>query len=233
MFTKTLAFVFFLFGKLSLGALIKIPLRKVPDEEHVRAHLGLGKFADFEGDAQKLYDMQRQRRLIRNRSNSLSDNDSSDESDVIIHDFENAQYYGEIEVGTPGQKFSVIFDTGSSDIWVPSTSCKIGCDGPGEALKLLDPEDAKNAKPKNKFSSSESTSFQEDGRPFVIVYGSGPVSGVFAKDTVRFGDLEVAEQSMGIIKQVAGLGEAYILGAFDGILGLGELGINNVFGFCC
>merc|ERR1711920_324 len=43
-----------------------------------------------------------------------------------IHDFQDASYTGTIAVGTPGQPAEVVFDTGSSNLWVPNTQPQAG-----------------------------------------------------------------------------------------------------------
>lgn len=135
-----------------------------------------------------------------------------DESE-IIKDYANAQYYGTVSIGSPAQDFQVIFDTGSSNLWIP----KVGCTHCGIPIIA----------PKHKYDHSKSSSFAEDGGDFEITYGSGSVSGFFSKDDVTLADdIVVSGQRFAEVQDAGGLGMAYSLGKFDGILGLGFTSIS-------
>lgn len=136
----------------------------------------------------------------------------SDDGSIVINDYENSQYYGEITLGTPEQKFDVIFDTGSADLWVASVNCDSSCGR------------------HNKYDSSKSSSYIANGTTFHIEYGSGPVSGYESVDTLNMGGLVVHDQIFAEVTDVSGLGAAYKMGKFDGILGLafGVLSVNKV-----
>jgi len=136
--------------------------------------------------------------------------ETEDGHSVVISDYQNAQYYGPIEVG--GQTFKVIFDTGSSNLWVPGKECSWH-------TCWLHP----------RYDESKSPDFKKDGRTFQVQYGSGPVKGIFNSDTVKVGDVEVKAASFAEVSTVSfgPLNIAYAMGKFDGLLGLGFKSISQ------
>jgi len=132
---------------------------------------------------------------------------------IVIKDYSNAQYYGEVTIGTPPQKFTVIFDTGSSNLWVPKVACK-NC-----GYWFVHGG-------KSKYDEAKSSSYQRDGGDFHIQYGSGDVRGFFSVDHVTLGDdIVIRDQKFAEVSDAGGLGVGYVMGQFDGILGLGFEGL--------
>ena len=121
---------------------------------------------------------------------------------VTITDFMNAQYFIDITVGTPAQTFTVVPDTGSSNLWLYSKSCwAIPC-----WYHAL-------------YDHKKSSTYESDGEAFDITYGSGSIKGTVSKDTAAITEDITAPMSFGEITGVSGL--AFYTSRMSGILGLG------------
>mmetsp|Transcript_17359 Transcript_17359/g.24397 ORF Transcript_17359/g.24397 Transcript_17359/m.24397 type:complete len:441 (-) Transcript_17359:200-1522(-) len=162
-----------------------------------------------------------QRRNLRTTADSESTTLSQEEplpplqkgESESIKDYANAQYFGTVSLGSPPQDFQVIFDTGSANLWVP----KVGCSHCGNPIFGR----------KHKYNHDSSQSYKEDGADFEIMYGSGSVSGFFSVDEVGLADdIKITGQRFAEVQDAGGLGVAYALGKFDGILGLGFTSIS-------
>ena len=120
---------------------------------------------------------------------------------VPLTNYMNAQYFGTIHLGTPAQPFKVIFDTGSSNLWVPSKKCRsITCWR------------------HKRYDATKSTTHVANGTQFAIKYGTGAASGYISNDVLTMpGDLKLTVDFAEATKTP---GLVFFFAQFDGIFGL-------------
>ena len=122
-------------------------------------------------------------------------------TNIPITNYLDAQYYGPIKIGTPPQDFTVIFDTGSSNLWVPSSHCW----SPACFLHTT-------------YHAGESSTYKKNGTKLSIQYGSGAVSGYLSQDTVTWGGIQISDVTFGEMTEMNSA--SWIASKFDGILGM-------------
>jgi hypothetical protein len=138
---------------------------------------------------------------------------------VVSH---KTTYFGTVQLGFPAQEFSMVFDTGSGHVIVPSKNCK------SESCLTHRRYDPKKSSAGVDIDADGS--LVEDGaeRDQVTVgFGAGEVMGEFAKDTLCLGLDESngtgigCVESMKLIQAIEMSDNPFASFAFDGVVGLG------------
>ncbi|XP_028587866.1 gastricsin-like [Podarcis muralis] len=125
-----------------------------------------------------------------------------------LANYMDMSYYGEISIGTPPQNFLVLFDTGSSNLWVPSVYCQ---------------SQACTNHPL--FNPSQSSTYSTNDQTFSLQYGTGSLTGLFGYDTVTIQGISITNQEFGLSETEPGTN--FVYAQFDGILGLAYPAISS------
>jgi len=167
--------------------------------------------------------------------------------DLPQSDYDDLIYVGLVQIGTPYQNFTIVPDTGSSNFWIPDSMCgfvpPVTCapfcpwvldQWPDLCLQVCQFSQCcqnKKEKPnpafatkanacdnKNKYNSSLSSTWRQNGTAWSITYGTGSASGILGQDTINFAGIIVTSAVFG---QATHIADFFADEPFDGILGLG------------
>merc|ERR1719375_3116832 len=127
----------------------------------------------------------------------------------VVH---KTAYYGKVEIGTPRQSFTVVFDTGSGNLMVPSTFCHT------HAYTMHRRFDRKASATAEDIEADGSLSKKGALRDQITVtFGTGEITGVFLQDDVCIGNLCTNIFFVGATDETD---DPFTSFRFDGVLGL-------------
>lgn len=132
----------------------------------------------------------------------------------------------DIDVGTPGQKFSVVADTGSDAVVIPSCVCRDQGSCAEEARCFRGTNRSSTFLLSHAPHSGDDKEAKHDKEGKVdpimvsVVFGSGALEAVIASDVVKVGGLKAAVKS-GLLLMVNNQLMLPNASSFEGILGLG------------
>jgi hypothetical protein len=118
-----------------------------------------------------------------------------------LSNYKDTQYVGRIGIGTPPQYIDVVFDTGSSNLWVTSCLCE------SEACEMH-----------GCYDHYKSSTYREVGYDVEVKFGTGNVDGFISQDIFTLGPLRIKGQNFGEITVEDG--SVFRTERFSGIMGL-------------
>ena len=126
----------------------------------------------------------------------------SSKSTILLEDYSNQQYVGEVGIGSPPQYLKVIFDTGSGNFFVNSNLCT-----------------AESCQSRDSYDHEKSDTYSSMGLPLQVSFGSGVMEGILCNDTLTMGGIEIPGQNFAEV--VYEVGSVFYNSEFSGIMGLG------------
>jgi hypothetical protein len=130
------------------------------------------------------------------------------------------QYYGEVMVGTPPQKFVVIFDTGSGHLMVPS----VKCDSPACKKHKRFMANASSTYVPIGWADDPLTPATDDNErdTMVVNFAMGDAVGQYARDRVCLGNSQNFCATADFVETTEESDDPFEPAEWDGILGLGQ-----------
>lgn len=124
----------------------------------------------------------------------------------LINDLDLHELGVYANLGTPPQQFLLLFDTGSPDTWVPSTSCTSATGCPSFL---------------HRYQPNDSSTYLPSNNEFDVNYGIGHVQGTFFKDVMALPEVPGIVHTVAAVHQAVGpiSQQKYADSSLDGILG--------------